>query len=143
MNDFLLNFGLSEAYGATWVVVPELNAHTIIAYYTVAPDPVELVNDYNADLEATVIALDRLAVDRASQGREIGRRLLLHIINQTIVAADKYHLDALILYALDYEVKDWYLNLNYGFEELSSTSKKLVLPVATMRQLVFDAQEQE
>ena len=106
MNDFLLNFGLSEAYGATWVVVPELNAHTIIAYYTVAPDPVELVNDYNADLEATVIALDRLAVDRASQGREIGRRLLLHIINQTIVAADKYHLDALILYALDYEVKD-------------------------------------
>src|SRR5947207_2221729 len=105
MNDFLFKYGLSEVYGATWVLVPEPDSHQIMAYYTVRPDLVELDDDE----EFEIVVLERLAVDNQFQGDGYGTELLLHVIIQVYYAAIEHEIRALELFALDDEAKAWYL----------------------------------
>ncbi len=136
MNDFLVLFGLSQAYGETWVQVPHPRSVVVEAYYTICPDPVQLVEEeFDDSIAANVVVLNRLAVDKAHQGRGVGRSILLRIIDQTIDAANKYNIDALLLDALDDEVRDWYLGLAFGFQPITPNSRRLLLPVAAMRLL--------
>jgi len=143
MNDFLREKGLSQAYGSTWVVVPEAGAAEIIAYYSVSPDPFDLVTEYDDDIVATVIELERLAVDLKSQQQGIGRKLLVYLLKQTLQAADQYPIDALSLFALDDDAKAWYMSLDFGFRETTPGGRRLVLPIATMRQLFGGNQGQD
>ena len=138
MNDFLVGCGLSEAFGATWVLVSEPHSHTILAYYTIWPDPQVLGGDGYDDheIEATVITLERIAVDKRYQRRGIARFILARIILQTVTAAEAYAVDALHLYALDEDAKRYYMHLELGFAEASPGSRHLLLPVATMRKAI-------
>ncbi len=136
MNDFLVNYGLSQAYGETWVVVPQPQSDEIIAYCTVSPDPVELGGEEVDDIEAEVIQLERLAVDANHQKQGIGKNLLLRLIVQTFELSTTVDVEALNLFALDAEAKEWYLNLDFGFQELSPGSKNLTLPLSTIRLLL-------
>lgn len=118
MNGFLLHYGLSQAYGSTWVVVPNPGASEIIAYYTVSPDPLDIVlEDEEDQTEATVIELDRLAVDVKYKRQGFGRRLLLRLMTQMLDATQQVPVDALSLITLDQEAKDWYMSLGFGFRE--------------------------
>ncbi len=135
MNDFFRDKGVSQSYGSTWVAVPEPGAALVIAFYTISPDPVELILEYDEELEATVIELERLAVALEYQKQGVRRTLLVRVIRQTLEAADQYAIDALSLLALDDDAKRWYMSLNFGFQEITPGNPRLILPVATMRQL--------
>lgn len=136
MNDFLVKNGLSQSYGETWVVVPNPGSPKIIAYYTVAPDPVELGGDDDEDADAIVIQLERLAVDVSYQKQGLGETLLVRLIVQMLSLPPETKVKALNLTALDEDAKDWYLRRDFGFEELTAGSSYLTLPMDTIR-LIF------
>ena len=54
---------------------------------------------------------------------------------QTEEAAREMGIYALVLDALDEEVRSWYLHLGFGFETLLDDPNHLLLPVSTIRQL--------
>lgn len=133
MNDFLVGYGLSRAYGETWVVVPQPQSSDIVAYYTVSPDLTEFGGEDAEDVETRIIQLDRLAVGQQHQRQGLGESLLVRLILQVLERAEEYNVEALSLFALDDEAKEWYISRNLGFEELEPGSNFLVLPVSTMR----------
>jgi len=136
MNDFLVDRGLSQASGETYVVVPHPQSPVIMAYYTVWPDPIELGWEEPDDVDASVIQLERLAVDTRHQRRKIGQSLLVRLIVQVVEVADALGIQALNLVALDEEAKAWYLGREFGFQELAPGSRRLTLPVDTIRLLL-------
>jgi ribosomal protein S18 acetylase RimI-like enzyme len=132
MDDFLHMYGLTEAYGSTWVVVPHVDSTEVLAYYTLLPDPTNPLDQS----EASVISLERLAVRTDLRGRGLGTELLLDIFEKVIKTVETTRFDALELQALDEEAKEWYLSRGFGFQEEEPGSLKLALPVATLQSLL-------
>ncbi len=64
LNDFLIKRALSP-YFRTYVVVPERTSSEIIAFFTISPDPTEIIRgDYKAGgLLTRLVKLEYLAVD--------------------------------------------------------------------------------
>ena len=86
-----------------------------------------------------MVLLGRLAVDQSAQGLRIGTAMLLRAMRQTEAAAQNIGLNALVVYALNERVRDWYLK--FGFKTLLDDPQHLYLPVDTIRALGLDAEE--
>jgi GNAT superfamily N-acetyltransferase len=138
MNDFLLNNGLSQAYGMTYVVLSESSSSEIMAYFTIDPDPVDILRgDYDDEVRPPrVVRLERLAVDKRHQRKGIGESLLIYIMRQIVQAAAICELDGLELIPLDEEAKNWYLNRDFGFVEVDEPTYALILPLSTIKQSI-------
>jgi len=131
--------------GVTHIVVPSAGDPRILGYYTLVTRTIdcEIIPD-NKKLPRGpigVVLLGRLAVDKGAQGQGLGKRMLLRAIRQTEQAAREIGIYALVLDALDEEARAWYLRLNFGFETLLDDPNHLFLPVRTIRQLGFAAEE--
>jgi GNAT superfamily N-acetyltransferase len=142
LNEFLQRQARQNAdrnVGVTHVVVAEAGSTLILGYYTLVTRTIEssLVSD-NRKLPRGplgVVLLGRLAVDKRAQGQGLGKRMLLRAIRRTEQAAREMGIYALVLDALDAEVRAWYQSLNFGFETLLDDPNHLFLPVSTIRQL--------
>jgi GNAT superfamily N-acetyltransferase len=130
---------LSALKGQTWVVVPEPGARQVIAYYSVFPDPRDLIGDAGR-LFASVeeIMLERLAVDREYQCKGIAPMLIQRVIDDTVAAAEVQPIEALILDPLNDSLGDYYLGLELGFFRLRADRPRLAVTIATMRALVAE-----
>ncbi len=128
----------SRNLGVTRVVVPVAGDARILAYYTlvtrsVTRDELPKSNRFPPD-GVGVVLLGRLAVDKRAQGQRLGTLMVVKAIEQTERAAQDVGIHALIVHALDEKAKQWYLGLDFGFEELKTNALHLYLPIETIRQ---------
>ena len=141
LNEFLQRHARQNAdrhIGVTHVVVDSAGSRRILGYYTLVTRSVE-----SAILPAKglppgsigVVLLGRLAVDKSCQGRGLGKLMLLRSLRQTEEASRTIGIYALVLDALDDDARNWYLSLDWGFQQLTDDRRHLFLPVATIRQL--------
>jgi GNAT superfamily N-acetyltransferase len=137
LNQWLTRQALkNEASGAsrTYVVCLE---NSVVGYYclaagavvrTEAPKPMQR----NMPDPIPVMVLGRLAVDRANQGRGIGRALLRDDILRVLRAAEIVGIRAILVHAISEEAKQFYLS--HGFEESPIEPMTLCLALGTARQ---------
>lgn len=124
--------------GVTHVAVPESGESKILAYYTLLTRVVDAEIVPSKKLrrgEIGVALLERLAVDKSAQSQGLGRLCLLRAMSQVENAAREIGIYALVLNALDEEVRTWYLRLNFGFQPLLDDPNHLYLPIETIRQI--------
>jgi GNAT superfamily N-acetyltransferase len=131
MDDFLHDYGLAEAYGATWVLVPNRESTEVIGYFTLRPDP----TNPEDESDASVVVLERLAVRSDLQGQKYGRYLVVDVIKKVLATANLERFAALELYAIDANAKSFYLGLDFGFEEIEPGGSYLAIPMGTLTQL--------
>jgi GNAT superfamily N-acetyltransferase len=113
LNDWLRRHALqNQQSGAssTYVILDEMRA---IGYYTLAAGSVARQTDpgrirRNTPDPVPVVLLGRLAVDRALQGRNLGRALLRDAVLRTLQAADIIGLRAILVHALSDQAKRFY-----------------------------------
>lgn len=79
-----------------------------------------------------VVILTRLGVDRAEQGRGLGRALVVDALRRVAGAAEVIGLRALVLHAEDDRARDFYLHLA-NFESSPADSLHLVLLLKDLR----------
>ena len=79
------------------------------------------------------VILGRLAVDRASQGRGLGRRLLVDAMERTRFASGEIAVQSLIVDAKDERAAGFYAR--FGFMPFTENPLRLFLPLATPERL--------
>ncbi len=126
--------------GVTHVVVEKPGASQIQGYYTLVTRTVESseIPPEKRRLPKGpigVILLGRLAVDLRFQGRRLGQRMLLRSMAEVTRAAQKIGIYALVLDTIDNEAKQWYLGLDFGFQEFPENSARLFVTVRFLEQL--------
>ena len=124
----------SRNLGVTRVVVPVAGDARILAYYTlvtrsVTRDELPKFNRFPPD-GVGVVLLGRLAVDKRAQGQRLGTLMVVKAIEQTERAAqDVGHPCADRFTRSMRKAKQWYLGLDFGFEELKTNTLHLYLPI--------------
>ena len=124
--------------GVTYVVVDRAGDSKILGYYTLVTRTIESRIVPVKGLPKGplgVVLLGRLAVDQSWQARGIGKLMLLRALRQTEEAARVMGIYALVLDAIDNSAREWYLGLQWGFQELLDDPRHLFLPVAVIRKL--------
>ena len=141
LNGFLQRQARQNAkrnLGVTRVVVPSAGNARILAYYTLLSRAVkreELPNpNHFPDDGVGIVLLGRLAVDKTAQGQRLGTLMVAKAIEQTERAAQDIGIHALVVHALHERAKQWYLGLDFGFQELKADALHLYLPIETIRQ---------
>lgn len=141
LNNFLKRLAgqyRKKNLGQTYVMAtPE---HRVVGYYTISTSrvdfdnvPSELRRQY-PPIPIPVALLGRLAVDRAYQGRGVGRALLVNALRRAADVADVMGLAAVEVHALDDEARSFYLK--YGFTSLIDDRHHLYLPIKTIKHLI-------
>jgi predicted GNAT family N-acyltransferase len=123
-----------------FVAVPD-EGQTVLGYYSLSAGSFK-----RDDLPATQarclphypvpsVLLGRLAVDNSMKGRGLGAWLLTDALNRIALASETLAVHAVIVDALDANAAAFYEK--YGFVPFPSDTRRLFLPMATVRQVVF------
>jgi GNAT superfamily N-acetyltransferase len=114
LNRFLRRFALTnQRAGSTQTYVVCRSEREVAGYYSLAVGAVEpgdtptRVSKGLARHPVPVMLLARLAVDKAEQGRGLGRALLKDALLRTAQAADIAGIRALLVHAKDDEARAW------------------------------------
>ena len=111
----------------------------IIGYYSICAHsvPTDELPD-NTKLggysEAPFLLLGRLAVDQRYQGQGYGDALVFHAFSITAEAAEKIGTLGMIVDAKDEKAAGFYQK--FGFQPLSASKNRLVLPFSAMKSLL-------
>jgi GNAT superfamily N-acetyltransferase len=133
MDDFLRTAPLGASpLGTVWVVTEDPASAQVLAYYCVAPDPVDLVDEAGSVVHGvvTVLRIERIATATVLQGQSLGHYLLAHIFEQVLEAAEVHPIDAVTLVPLNDRVRAWYGRL--GFVALPN-SHEMAIAMSTIR----------
>ena len=84
-----------------------------------------------------VVLLGRLTVDSSVQRSGLGKRMLLRAMKQTLIASMDVGIYALVVNAIDDAAKEWYLGLDWGFEQLLDDPNHLYISIKILKQLEF------
>jgi GNAT superfamily N-acetyltransferase len=131
LNDWLRRLALkSEGASARTYVVKE--QERVVGYYCLATGGVARSNVPNRMRHGLpdpvpVMVLGRLAVDKHSQGRGIGRGLLKDALLRTLQVSEQVGVRALLVHAIDDAARSFYAA--YGFREFPLGSRTLFLPL--------------
>jgi hypothetical protein len=143
LNNFLQHQArqnMDRNVGVTHVVV-ELKGDTkILGYYTLVTRTVDREVIPAKRLPSGpigVVLLGKLAVDISAQRRGLGKRMLIRSMKQTLSAATEVGIFALVVHAIDETAKEWYLGLDWGFEQLLDDPHHLYISIKTLQQLEF------
>ncbi len=126
--------------GVTHVVVEFEGDTKILGYYTLVTRTVDRVVIPAKRLPSGpigVVLLGKLAVDISAQRRGLGKRMLIRSMKQTLSAATEVGIFALVVHAIDETAKEWYLGLDWGFEQLLDDPHHLYISIKTLRYLDF------
>lgn len=143
LNNFLRNQArqnMDRNVGVTHVVVATAGDTKILGYYTLVTRTIERVIIPDSRLPngpIGVVLLGRLAVDSSVQRSGLGKRMLLRAMKQTLIASIDVGIYALVVNANDDAAKDWYLGLDWGFEQLLDDPHHLYISIKTLKQLEF------
>ncbi len=144
LNNFLTR--LASQYrkknlGQTYVVAtPDKR---VVGYYTISTSRVDFDNVPDdlrrqyPQIPIPVVLLGRLAVDKAFQGRGVGKTLLVKALRQAAELSDTIGIAAVEVHALDDQARAFYLK--YGFTSLSDDQQHLYLPIRTIKRLLEQA----
>ena len=143
LNNFLRNQArqnMDRNVGVTHVVVATAGDTKILGYYTLVTRTIE--RDIIPDSRLPngpigVVLLGRLAVDSSVQRSGLGKRMLLRAMKQTLLASMDVGIYALVVNAIDDVAKEWYLGLDWGFEQLLDDPHHLYISIKTLKQLEF------
>jgi GNAT superfamily N-acetyltransferase len=111
---------------------------TVVGYYTLvagevehgaASEPVRAGVSRHFPIPVCLIA--RLAVDRSSQGRGLGRDLLRDAMRRVLAASQQIGIRALVVDAIDEEAVGFYRR--HGFEPGTDDGLTLMVPIAAVR----------
>lgn len=80
-----------------------------------------------------IVRLGRLAVDKDSQGKGFGKRLLAHALQKCYLLSKEIGMVAVVIDAKDQQAKDFYLQ--FEFDSLPEQELILWLPVGALRGL--------
>jgi len=81
------------------------------------------------------VLLGRLAVDQTAQGKGLGALLLMDALHRVLLASQTLAVHAITVNARDAAAAAFYRK--YGFIAFVDDARQLVLPMATLRQLVI------
>jgi len=124
--------------GVTHVVVEFEGDTKILGYYTLVTRTVDREVIPAKRLPSGpigVVLLGKLAVDISAQRRGLGKRMLIRSMKQTLSAATEVGIFALVVHAIDETAKEWYLGLDWGFEQLLDDPHHLYISIKTLQQL--------
>lgn len=131
LNDYLRRHALqSQGAGAARVYVVVLNG-AVVGYHSLSAGALEAAAASPrllkgmARLPVPIVLLGRLAVDRAQQGRGLGKLLLRDAILRFLQAAEIIGARALLVQAKQAKAADFYAG--FGFERLPLNSLHLAL----------------
>ena len=143
LNNFLRHQArqnMDRNVGVTHVVVEFEGDTKIIGYYTLVTRTVDREVIPATRLPSGpigVVLLGKLAVDISAQRRGLGKRMLIRSMKQTLSAATEVGIFALVVHAIDETAKEWYLGLDWGFEQLLDDPNHLYISIKTLQQLEF------
>ena len=143
LNNFLhqqARQNMDRNVGVTHVVVATPGDTNILGYYTLVTRTIERVIIPDSRLPngpIGVVLLGRLAVDSSVQRSGLGKRMLLRAMKQTLIASMDVGIYAMVVNAIDDSAKEWYLGLDWGFEQLLDDPHHLYISIKTLKQLEF------
>jgi len=119
-----------------FVAADEGHPSTIVGYYTLSTLSIEL-NELPEDLARKLpcnpipaALLGRLAVSRTARGHGVGRVLLADALKRTLAVSNEIAIYAMVVDVIDEGVHRFYEQ--YGFAPLSTTSRRLFLPLKSV-----------
>jgi GNAT superfamily N-acetyltransferase len=141
LNRFLRRFALTnQRAGSTRTYVVCRGEREVAGYYSLAVGAVEpgdtpaRVSKGLARHPVPVMLLARLAIDKAEQGRGLGRALLKDALLRTAQVADIAGIRALLVHAKDDEARAWYER--FDFEPGPADPYQLFLLMKDVRALL-------
>ena len=139
MNEYLRRFARQNherRWSRTFVAVDSPGEATVRGYYTLSTGsvsfehmPAERVPRY----PVPTVLLARLAVDRAYQGRGLGRILLMDALRRAARVSEDAGVFAMEVVALNEVARSFYLK--FGFEPLADDRLHLYMALTTIRKL--------
>lgn len=125
----------NQATGASRTFVITLD-NTVVAYYALSANAVELGMApgrfrRNMPDPIPVVLLGRLAVDRAWQGKGLGRAMIWDAARRVAQAADVIGIRGILVHAMNESAKAFYQTL--GFEPALNDPKTLMVTLADVR----------
>jgi len=146
LNDYLRRYAsqnVRSRYGRTYVYCTDIDeagvAVSVAGYYTLSMSAIALAN-CPPDLvrrmpryPVPAVHLGCLAVDKASQGKGIGRYLLLDAMSRALAAAEVVAARVLEVKAIDESARSFYLK--YDFKSFIDNPAHLFIPLDTIRPL--------
>jgi ribosomal protein S18 acetylase RimI-like enzyme len=138
LNIFLKRYARQNAekgFGRTFVAVKE-NEPTIYGYYTISSNSFgyEIVPENLPRYPVPVVHLGRLAVDKSAQGQRLGRSLLAHALERSVVIAEQLGIYAVEVYALNQQAQKFYLD--FGLTALKDDKFHLYITIKKIKQLL-------
>jgi ribosomal protein S18 acetylase RimI-like enzyme len=124
--------GVSRAY-----VAHERRASKVLGYYTLSAASFGKKNLPEKEAKrlphypVPAALLGRLAVDRSSQGQQLGRYLLFDALSRVLHAAETLAVYALVVDAKNDSARAFYER--YGFRRFPDTPSRLFIPIETLR----------
>ena len=139
LNTFLRTYALTWSrwnIGRTFVGIPSPRQPRVVGYYTLGMASVS-----SPSLEeklgvsfVPVVLLDRLAVDKESQGQGFGAQLLVDALDRAHrISRGEIAAYAVFVEALDDSARDFYLH--YGFKQLEDDPHHLFITMKTIERL--------
>jgi GNAT superfamily N-acetyltransferase len=121
--------GASRTYGVS-------DDNRVVGYYALASGAVaiEVVPGRfrrNMPNPVPIVILGRLAIDRAWQGRGLGRGLFRDAAQRVVQAADAIGIRGILVHAISEQARKFYLAL--GFDECPRQPMMLVVTLADLR----------
>jgi GNAT superfamily N-acetyltransferase len=146
LDDYLKTKARKEfelGFNATFVLSPIAEPHVIAGYYTlsalsveVAGVPEPLRRRFPKYPIVPVTLLGRLARAAAYRGQGVGELLLVDALVRSWRAASSVGSHAVVVDPIDDRAQDFYET--YGFTPLVGDTRRLMLPMATVRALNLD-----
>ena len=143
LDDWLKRRALAnEESGASRTYVVSAGGQTVVAYYALANGAIALHaatgrTRRNMPDPIPVMVLGRLAVDKAYQGRGLGRGLLRDALLRTIQAADIGGIRAMLVHAISEEAKRFYERSGFAVSPLDPMT--LMIAVADAEKILSNA----
>ncbi len=132
LNDFLVNKAVNSVLGSTYVLVSDPESFEIIAYFTLAPDIISLLNNQSNKSLAGVIKLEYLAVDLKYKSTGVGTDLLIFIMREVAEYSNISSVRLLAIEPLDKEAERWFVERNFGFEVVYIPDRCLAISIDTI-----------
>ena len=137
LNSYLQRYSSQherKGIGRTYVAVKH-GQMRVLGYYTISSSAVafDTVPEDLPRHPVPVALVGRLAVDNTARGQRLGETLLIHALRSAQRAARLVGIYAVVVDALDYSAKSFYLK--YGFQELTDDHLRLYLPMKAIEKL--------